>query len=104
MVVGVLGVVTSCVLCARVSRVLRDWKTTGRISGAIENTYSLGFDDTLTRLKKSKHLRTLQKHGMYIGGLISKIFDLFSNSRCEIHVRCVVVVVCDVCGSWVRCK
>ena len=39
MVVGVLGVVTSCVLCARVSRVLRDVKTTGRLSCATENTH-----------------------------------------------------------------
>ena len=39
--VSVLGVVTSCVLCAGVSRVLRDVKTTGRISCATENTYSL---------------------------------------------------------------
>ena len=40
MVVGVLGVVTSCVLCARVSRVLRDVLTTGCISCATENTYT----------------------------------------------------------------
>ena len=40
MVVGVLGVVTSCLLCARVSRVLRDVKTTGRISCATDNTYT----------------------------------------------------------------
>ena len=40
MVVGVLGVVTSCVLCARVSRVLGDVKTTGRISCATDNTYT----------------------------------------------------------------
>ena len=41
MVVGVLGVVTSCVLCARVSRVLRDvLLTTGCISCATENTYT----------------------------------------------------------------
>ena len=37
----VLGVVTSCVLCAReVSRVLRDVLTTGCISCATENTYT----------------------------------------------------------------
>ena len=40
MVVVVLGVVTSCVLCARVSRVLRDVLTTGCISCATENTYT----------------------------------------------------------------
>ena len=34
------GVVTSCVLCARVSRVLRDVLTTGCISCATENTYT----------------------------------------------------------------
>ena len=39
MVVGVVGVVTSCVLCARVSRVLRDVLTTGCIPCATENTY-----------------------------------------------------------------
>ena len=39
MVVGVLGVVTSCVLCARVSRVLKDVFKTGCISCATENTY-----------------------------------------------------------------
>ena len=37
-VVVVLGVVTSCVLCARVSRVLSDMFTTGCISCAPENT------------------------------------------------------------------
>ena len=34
------GVVASCVLCARVPRVLKDMLTTGCISCATENTYS----------------------------------------------------------------
>ena len=50
MVVGVLGVVTSCVLCARVSRVLRDVKTTGRVSCATENTYTSARLEALSKL------------------------------------------------------
>ena len=38
-----VGVVTSCVLCARVPRVLRDVLTTGCISCATENTYIFHF-------------------------------------------------------------
>ena len=39
MVVGVLGIVTSCVPCTRVPRVSRDVITAGGSSGATENTY-----------------------------------------------------------------
>ena len=45
--VGVLGVVTSCVPCARVPRVSRDVLTTGCSSCATENTYSIDHETKL---------------------------------------------------------
>ena len=70
MVVGVLGVF----LCARVSRVLRDVKTTGRVSCATENTYTPARLEALYKLS----IVTILSHSYHVHQIVCGFWVLFS--------------------------
>ena len=92
----VLGVVTSCVLCARVSRVLRDVLTTGCISCATENTYTparleaLSKLSVVTILSHSYHFHREKHFAAGFGCCFQFVilFEMFFTSFDEISLKC----------------
>ena len=87
--VGVLGGVTSCILCARISRVLRDVKTTGRISCATENSCTPARLEALSKLS----VVTVLSHWYHFHQILCSfqlviLFEMFFTSFDGASLKC----------------
>ena len=89
------GVVTSCVLCARASRVLSDVLTTGCISCAPENTYTparlgaLSKFSVVTILCRSYHFHQY----FFLLRVLGALSNSSSCSRCSLTFSCLLSAV-----------